>query len=137
MTRKSTAVPISSLKNFSFDLTLAGAVRVAAPTQADAEKLLKERINAVGISFGEGSTKIVGECSLVGEPSVFLIDGEDVDSPKGTPLDIALNMLRETLSVWEGEEESVKDEHDAHIEEIRDVLRSFGDEIETPDCNYD
>lgn len=110
---------------FAFDITLAGAMRVWAPHQAAAEHLLRRKLDSAYCKLGawENGLPITAECSLIGAPSVFEIDGEEVRHlSKGTPFDLLKNACQASLKALAG-----KPEHAELIQQLRDTLEAVGD----------
>ena len=67
------------MPEFAFDVTLAGALRVNAPTEAEARRILRDRLDCADSNLGawpDGSP-MLAELSLTGTPSLYEIDGEE------------------------------------------------------------
>lgn len=78
-----------TLNEYAFDIELAGALRVKATDEADARAQLAEAIEAADTNFGawRNGDPILGETSLRGTPSLYQVNGEDVDEPGWTVIE--------------------------------------------------
>lgn len=114
---------------YAFDLTLASTIRVKANSAAEAVALLKQNLDAADCNMGawpDGSP-ILAECSIIGDPSLFEVDGNDPSTPPpGTAFDFLSNVALAALVAWDNEEESVKAEHAEHIAQLRATLTALG-----------
>lgn len=76
------------MKNYTFDMTLKAAVTVEAESEEEAERIVKGVLDdAASFTAWEGvvgcDDDVSGECTLIGEPTLAQIDGEDVDATPG------------------------------------------------------
>ena len=124
---------MSTTKEFAFDITLAAAIRVTAESHDAAVAMLRKALDAADSNLGAwpNGSPILAECSLRGVPSLFEIDGDDASqNALGAPYERLVNTLTASLSAWEDEEDSVKEEHAELIADIRTTLIAAG--IEHP-----
>lgn len=114
------------MPKFTFDMTLTAAISVDAPDAETAKRWLIEALDCADTNFGAypNGDPILGEVSLNGEENITLgmIEGEDVEGartlvdPKALTDRTMFDLLCENFDAWDGEEESVKEEHADLIE---------------------
>jgi hypothetical protein len=74
------------MSEYAFDVTLKIAIRVDAPTEQDARKLLDRHLDCADANFGAwpSGDPILAEASMWGRPRVYEIDQEAYEPGHGT-----------------------------------------------------
>lgn len=109
---------------YAFDVKLQGAVRFRADNEGEARRLLGKYLDSANTNFGEqdNGDPLLGEVSIIGsagEANLYEIDGNPATSPTMNEL---VEALSDSLIAWEGEEDSVKEEHEELILQLQGLL---------------
>lgn len=128
----------NSVHEFAFDVFLRGAVRVRATTQKAAIAMLRRRLDAVQARVDEGTAvadPLAMEISLaddIQQPVAYEVDGREIQYRESADPDTLVGIFGDTIDAFEGEEQSVRQEHAALIGRMDRAWKQFQGQVLTP-----
>lgn len=109
---------------YAFDCVLTAAIRVQAQDEVTARALLASHLDSADTNAGAwpNGNPILFEASLDRIERLYEVDGNETDTPCLPSYEQLVARLCENQEAWEGEEDSVKDEHDTLIAQNQELL---------------